>query len=101
MLEAGDLGDVEKVIIGHDGDGAGAGWFLDKVVIKPLDKSKNDDQDDDGDDDGEDGDDGAKKYIFVCNRWLDVGEDDEAIERELMRVEKEETTDKGEAQSIR
>ena len=28
-----DLGDIDKVTIGHDGTGAGAGWFLKKVVI--------------------------------------------------------------------
>lgn len=29
-----DLKDLEKIRIGHDGKGPGAGWFLDKVVIK-------------------------------------------------------------------
>ena len=36
-----------------------------------------------------------KKYIFPCDRWLDVGEDDNAIERELMRAEKEKTKVEG------
>jgi hypothetical protein len=41
--------DLKRVVVGHDGKGFGAGWFLDKVVVKP----------------GEDGD---SKYIFHCDR---------------------------------
>ena len=37
VFECGDLGDIEKVIVGHDGKGIGAGWFLDKVVVKVID----------------------------------------------------------------
>ena len=73
----------------------GAGWFLDKVVIKPVDKSKSDDDDNDDDDD----DDAGRRFVFACDRWLDVGEDDHLIERELMRLEKEETEVLGEYSS--
>ncbi|XP_013396607.1 lipoxygenase homology domain-containing protein 1 isoform X2 [Lingula anatina] len=61
-LEAVDLGQLKSVVVGHDGTGAGSGWFLDKVVIK-------DPQD--------------HEYTFECDRWLDEGEDDGLIEREL------------------
>ena len=84
VLETGYLGDIEKVIIGHDGDGVGSGWFLNKVVVKPKDKSKSDDDADDDDDDVNE-----RKFVFPCERWLDVGEDDAAIERELLRQEEE------------
>ncbi|KAK1332024.1 hypothetical protein QTO34_007703 [Cnephaeus nilssonii] len=33
-LEAVHLGDLYKIVIGHDGLGPGNGWFLDDVVIK-------------------------------------------------------------------
>lgn len=50
--------------MGHNGKRAGAGWFLNKVVVKQ---------------------DGHPKYdqTFECNRWLAVDEDDGLIVREL------------------
>ena len=40
-IEAVSLKDLEKIRIGHDGKGPGAGWFLDKVVVKdPRDPLK-------------------------------------------------------------
>ncbi|KAG2458082.1 LOXH1 protein, partial [Polypterus senegalus] len=62
-LEAVHLGYLEKVVIGHDGLGAGNGWFLEKVVV--IDTLKD------------------IEYTFSCNRWLDQGEDDSKIVREL------------------
>ena len=35
-----DMKKLEKVVIGHDGKGAGAGWFLDKVLIKETADAK-------------------------------------------------------------
>ncbi|XP_071964229.1 uncharacterized protein [Antedon mediterranea] len=57
-----------KVIVGHDGKGAGTGWYLHKVVIRESSDSKT-------------------EFIFTCNRWLDEGQDDNAIERELELTE--------------
>lgn len=48
---------------GHDGDGIGSGWYLDKVIVSNGD---------------------AAQQTFKCDRWLDVSEDDNAIERELI-----------------
>uniref|UniRef100_A0A8C8W9Z7 Oxygen-regulated protein 1 n=1 Tax=Panthera leo TaxID=9689 RepID=A0A8C8W9Z7_PANLE len=62
-LEAVHLGDLYKIVIGHDGLGPGNGWFLDDVVIK--DPTTN------------------REYAFFCHRWLDQGEDDGKIAREL------------------
>ena len=95
FLELGDLGDIDKVMVGHDGDGIGSGWFLEKVIIKAVPA----DEDDDSDTEEEPKAEGEeprkektqKKYIFPCERWLDVGEDDKMIERELLRVDKEKT----------
>nr|KAF6426819.1 RP1 axonemal microtubule associated [Molossus molossus] len=62
-LEAVHLGDLCKIVIGHDGLGPGNGWFLDDVVIRdPITNHE---------------------YAFFCHRWLDQGEDDGKIVREL------------------
>lgn len=55
---------ISKIRIGHDGKNAGAGWFLDKVIVKQE---------------------GSDKYtqVFNCNRWLAVDEDDGLIIREI------------------
>ena len=50
LIEAVSLKGLQKVRMGHDSSGAGAGWFLDKVVIK-------------------DPEDNTKEYVFPCNRF--------------------------------
>ncbi|KAK3579121.1 hypothetical protein CHS0354_022141 [Potamilus streckersoni] len=62
-LEAVYLGDVEKVVIGHDSKGPGNGWYLEKVVVQQSPDSR--------------------EVIFPCNKWLDEKEDDHQIERTL------------------
>lgn len=63
-FEAVTLKKVSKIRVGHDGKNAGAGWFLDKVIVKQE---------------------GSDKYTqtFTCNRWLAVDEDDGLIVREI------------------
>lgn len=63
-FEAVTLKLLSKIRVGHDGKHAGAGWFLDKVVVKQ---------------------DGSDKYTqtFSCNRWLAIDEDDGLIIREI------------------
>ncbi|KAM5281079.1 oxygen-regulated protein 1 [Ctenodactylus gundi] len=63
FLEAVHLGELYKIVICHDGLGPGNGWFLDDVVVK--DPTTN------------------REYVFFCHRWLDQGEDDGKIVREL------------------
>ena len=67
-IEAVTLHKLRKIRIGHDGTGPGAGWFLDKVVVTPLDARDREKQ-------GE--------MTFICNRWLAEDEDDGLIEREI------------------
>lgn len=33
-VEAVSLGELRRLVIGHDGRGPGEGWFLDKVIVK-------------------------------------------------------------------
>ncbi|NWQ86639.1 LOXH1 protein, partial [Burhinus bistriatus] len=64
-IKAVSLGDLEKVLISHDGAGPGNGWFLDKIVIKYKEGKE------------------AQEVVFPCNRWLDEYQDDGKTEREL------------------
>ncbi|XP_041483698.1 uncharacterized protein LOC121430484 isoform X9 [Lytechinus variegatus] len=67
-LEAVSVKKPTKVVIGHDGDSPGEGWYLQQVTIKDKKDSKT-------------------EYIFKCERWLDAGQDDNEIERELALTE--------------
>ncbi|XP_068508966.1 lipoxygenase homology domain-containing protein 1 [Syngnathus scovelli] len=63
-VEAVDIGPLKKLRIGHDNHGGGtAGWFLDWVEIDAPSL--------------------GQKLRFQCGRWLDKGEDDGAISRDL------------------
>ncbi|KAF7217360.1 lipoxygenase homology domains 1 [Nothobranchius furzeri] len=62
-VEAVDLGPLQKIRIGHDNCGGSAGWFLDWVEIDAQSL--------------------GQKLCFPCGRWLDKGEDDGAIVRDL------------------
>ncbi|XP_075351577.1 oxygen-regulated protein 1 [Mycteria americana] len=64
-IKAVSLGDLEKVLISHDGAGPGNGWFLDKIVIKHKEGKE------------------AQEVEFPCKRWLDEYQDDGKTEREL------------------
>ncbi|XP_077022879.1 oxygen-regulated protein 1 isoform X2 [Tamandua tetradactyla] len=63
FLEAVHLGDLYKVVIGHDGLGPGNGWFLDDIVVRDTTSNRD--------------------YAFLCRRWLDQGEEDGKIARDL------------------
>ncbi|KAM7319857.1 hypothetical protein ACRRTK_021540 [Alexandromys fortis] len=63
FLEAVNLGNLCKIVIGHDGLGPGNGWFLEDVVVR--DPTTN------------------QEYAFFCHRWLDEGADDGRIVREM------------------
>ena len=49
-MDAVNLDDVERVVVGHDGEQSGSGWLLDKVVVySPYAR-------------------GLKMFTFHCNR---------------------------------
>ncbi|KAH3831729.1 hypothetical protein DPMN_104999, partial [Dreissena polymorpha] len=68
-IEAVSLGDLQRCVIGHDGTGAGEGWYLEQVVIREDENSPD-------------------EFVFPCNRWLDSGMEDRRIERALMVKDK-------------
>nr|XP_023838831.1 lipoxygenase homology domain-containing protein 1-like [Salvelinus alpinus] len=62
-VEAVDIGTLKKIRIGHDNSGAASGWFLDWVEVDAPSL--------------------GQRLRFPCGRWLDKGEDDGAIVRDL------------------
>ncbi|TNN59103.1 Lipoxygenase y domain-containing protein 1 [Liparis tanakae] len=66
-VEAVDLGDLEKLRIGHDNSGSSSGWFLNFVEIDAVSQ--------------------GQRLHFPCGRWLDKEEDDGAIVRDLYPAE--------------
>ena len=66
IVEAVTVKKFSKIRIGHDGENPGAGWFLDKVVVRQVDNPDYD-------------------TTFECGRWLAVDEDDGLIVREISK----------------
>ncbi|XP_026052473.1 lipoxygenase homology domain-containing protein 1-like [Carassius auratus] len=63
IIEMPDIGKIRKVRIWHEKRNPFSGWHLGRVTLmKTLTR---------------------EKYSFVCNRWLDINEDDNEIIREL------------------
>ena len=65
-LEAVDLDEVQKVLIGHSEVAAGAGWYIDRVIIST--KTAKD----------------QFQWYFPCSKWFDTGQDDGKTERILL-----------------
>ena len=61
QFELADMGNLQTLRVSHDGTGAGAGWLLDRVVVR--------------EDDGDEG-----MWVFHCNRWLDEEKGDGQLE---------------------
>jgi hypothetical protein len=53
----------------HDNSGVASGWFLEKVIVTSMSLQKD--------------------FFFLNGRWLDKGEDDGKIEREIAASEKD------------
>ena len=49
QFEAVNLDELERVVVGHDGKGFGAGWYLEKIIVREKE----------GDE---------KRWLFHCNR---------------------------------
>lgn len=52
LVKAVSLGELKKVIIGHDGEGYGAGMYLRMITVR---ESKN----------------ATREWVFPCWSWLD------------------------------
>lgn len=60
-IESIDVGDLNKIRIGHDNSGMLAGWFLDNVIVENLKT--------------------GKVWKFQCDQWLAKSYGDKKIER--------------------
>ncbi len=63
VIECPNVGELNKIQIGHDNKGLAAGWFLDTVWVEDLTTKRT--------------------YEFPCNKWLAKNEDDGQITRFL------------------
>ena len=59
-----DLGELQKIRIGHDDGGWNSGWFLDKVIIENMETHK--------------------KWWFLSGKWFDKDEGDKKIVRDIV-----------------
>ena len=50
-IEAVDMINLTKVMVGHEGEGHGKSWFLDKVIVKEST-------------------DAEQQYVFMCERYI-------------------------------
>ncbi|KAI5280037.1 Lipoxygenase-likey Domain-Containing Protein 1 [Manis pentadactyla] len=62
-LETLNIGTINRLVVGHDGTGMHAGWFLGSVQIRVPRQ--------------------GKQYTFPANRWLDKNQADGRLEVEL------------------
>jgi len=63
QVDTVDLGELKKIIIGHNNAGFGADWFLQNVSVRNEINGKD--------------------YHFPCGRWFSKNVDDKLIEREI------------------
>ena len=71
MLEAPDLGEMRRVLIGHDNSGFGPGWKLEDVTVEDLNAAM-------------DAPDAHKKQHFAGDVWLDKSKAPYQTQAELL-----------------
>ncbi|CAD5121003.1 DgyrCDS9547 [Dimorphilus gyrociliatus] len=74
VINLEDVGEIEKLQIGHDNSGIGAAWHLQKVEVRKLNPTGSDEKATSGSD----------TYIFECDKWFDKNKGDRAIVRDLV-----------------
>lgn len=93
-MEAGDVGKIYKIRIGHDGTGIGDGWFLESITIKHLasksketekKKKKKKKKPTEDEEDKEPKEEKVMQvYDFTVQRWLASDEGDKELVVELI-----------------
>lgn len=64
-----DIGEIKKIRLGHDGAGLGSGWFVNKAIVRNQTS--------------------GKEYFFLVGKWLDAGEGDRKIVRDIAAQSKD------------
>ena len=55
------MGELKKILIGHNNKGSAPGWFLERIFIEDMEENR--------------------IYEFTCEKWLATDEDDGQISR--------------------
>ena len=71
VAELCDVGEIEKLRIGHDDSGFKSGWHLNRVVVRTMNDAANFKS-------------GSTEMVFPCNRWLASDEGDKRVEIDLL-----------------
>ena len=71
VVQSPNVGEIEKIRIGHDGTGIGSGWHLSKISIRTLN-------------DPNDPTSGSSSIDFPCGRWLAEDEGDRCTTIDLL-----------------
>ena len=93
-IEAVDLDEIEQIVVGHDSKKKGAGWFLEKIIIKSFEIKPKDPKTSRRDSKAQKGRGGKpekeeaeetplKTWYFDVKKWFDKGFDDKEIVRTL------------------
>ena len=69
-IEAVDLQDIKKLVVGHNGSGDGNGWYLEKAILKvPITEDAEEQNEDENANNSNNKDQGKfKEYEFPCDR---------------------------------
>ena len=71
VLEGVSVEELRRLVLSHDGEGHGAGVYVDQVTVRELrDPGSSEGQED-------------MEVVFPCHQWLDDHEGDRCTEREL------------------
>lgn len=62
-LKCRDIGDLKKIVIGHNGLGIGPDWLIEQITVKKVSTKKD--------------------WYFFCNKWFSQTFDDGLCVREL------------------
>ncbi|CAF1135774.1 unnamed protein product [Rotaria sordida] len=82
-IEAPNVGQIERIRIGHNSEKFGSAWYLEKILIQqylnePLNKQKRV------------SDQNVEEYWFVCQQWFDKNQGDKQTIRELLPINENE-----------
>ena len=75
-IEAVDLQDIKKLVVGQNGSGDGNGWYLEKAILKVpmIEDEEQNDEDQNNDENANNNNNWCKpkyqEYNFTCNRLV-------------------------------
>ena len=67
-IEAVDLQDIKKLVVGHSGSGDGNGWYLEKAILKVPVIDEEETEDDNANNSNSNRTVRYQEYNFLCDR---------------------------------